>query len=192
MLFSLNPVPCRELSARAFHMSSIPVTFVHSAVTILVTLCLLTACGHEPVRRLPGGDRDSAQRGTVPESSQRSAADHAAVVAVRQVGVPYRYGGSTTDGFDCSGLVHFAYARAGKSIPRTTAAQWQRLMPVTGNDLRVGDLLFFRIDGQISHVGLYLGRGRFVHAPSSGREVTIAELNSDFYRRAFVRGGRPN
>jgi cell wall-associated NlpC family hydrolase len=117
--------------------------------------------------------------------------EQAAIVAVRQVGVPYRYGGSTVKGFDCSGLVQFAYAKAGKSIPRTTADQWHQMSPVSADNLRVGDLLFFRIDGRISHVGLYLGSRRFVHAPSSGREVTIAGLDSDFYRKAFVRGGRP-
>jgi cell wall-associated NlpC family hydrolase len=158
---------------------------------MLVLASLLGACGHEPVRRLPDHSKRSTQSQPVPASRRRSSAEQAAIVAVRQVGVPYRYGGSTTAGFDCSGLVQFAYARAGKSIPRTTAAQWHQLSPVAGNDLRVGDLLFFRIDGRISHVGLYVGSGRFVHAPSSGREVTIAELNSDFYGRAFVRGGRP-
>ena len=113
------------------------------------------------------------------------------MVAVRQLGVPYRYGGATEQGFDCSGLVQFAYARAGKGVPRTTAAQWQTARPVVATDLRVGDLLFFRIDGKISHVGLYLGDRRFVHAPSSGREVTIANLDADYYRKTFVRGGRP-
>jgi cell wall-associated NlpC family hydrolase len=173
-------------------MSSMPVTFVHRVLAILLSLSLLGACGHEPVRRLPGNGKSSTHSQPVPNSPRRSPAERAAIVAVRQVGVPYRYGGSTIAGFDCSGLVQFAYASAGKSIPRTTADQWRLLSPVTGNDLRVGDLLFFRIDGRISHVGLYLGSGRFVHAPSSGREVTIAELSSDFYRKTFVRGGRPN
>lgn len=112
-------------------------------------------------------------------------------MAVRQLGIPYRFGGTTVAGFDCSGLAQYAYARAGKRIPRTTAQQWQELAPVARNRLVAGDLLFFRIDGKISHVGLYLGENRFVHAPSSGRKVSIAELDSDFYKRAFVRGGRP-
>lgn len=152
-----------------------------SALPLLV-LCLLSACAHEPARQSPASAK------TWPG---RSPAERAAIVAVRQVGVPYRYGGTTTRGFDCSGLVQFAYASAGKRIPRTTAAQWRQLAPVSAKDLRVGDLLFFRIGGRVSHVGLYLGSGRFVHAPSTGREVTIAELGAEFYRRAFVRGGRP-
>jgi cell wall-associated NlpC family hydrolase len=58
--------------------------------------------------------------------------------------------------------------------------------------MRVGDLLFFRIGGKVSHVGMYLGNRRFVHAPSTGREVSTASLDSDFYRRAFVRAARPD
>ncbi len=150
--------------------------------TLLVLLTLLAACGTDQVRRVPES-RDNRP--------QRSLAEQAAIVAVRQVGVPYRYGGTTAKGFDCSGLAQYAYASVGTRIPRTTAAQWRQLAPVSGSNLRIGDLLFFRIDGRVSHVGLYLGNGRFVHAPSSGRTVTIDELHSDFYRSTFVRGGRP-
>jgi cell wall-associated NlpC family hydrolase len=110
---------------------------------------------------------------------------------VRQVGVPYRYGGSTASGFDCSGLVQYAYANAGRRVPRTTADLWRQIRPVHAENLEVGDILFFDIEGKIGHVGLYLGERRFVHAPASGREVTIEDLDSAFYRQAFVRGGRP-
>ena len=114
------------------------------------------------------------------------------MIALRQIGVPYRYGGSTAQGFDCSGLVQYAYANAGKKIPRTTAEQWRQLTPINSNSLRVGDLLFFRIEGKVSHVGVYVGDRRFVHAPSTGREVSTASLDSDYYRRAFVRAARPD
>ncbi len=77
-------------------------------------------------------------------------------------------------------------------MPRTTAAQYAKLMPVSGDAMRPGDILFFRIEGKMSHVGLYLGNGRFVHAPSSGRTVTVENLRSDFYSDAFIRAGRPN
>ena len=113
------------------------------------------------------------------------------MVAMQQVGAPYRYGGSTPSGFDCSGLVHYSYANAGKNIPRTTAGQWANLTPVDDAQIRVGDLLFFNISGKMSHVGMYLGDGRFVHAPSTGRAVSIENLGSDYYRKAFIRAGRP-
>ena len=144
----------------------------------------------QPVRRIPDGDRGVAQT-TSPASRSNTAGEEAAIVAVRQVGVPYRYGGASRSGFDCSGLVQYAYAKAGKRVPRTTGEQWRQLEPVGAGQLLVGDVLFFNIDGRISHVGLYLGRGRFVHAPSSGRHVSIDELDSSFYRNTFVRGGRP-
>lgn len=125
------------------------------------------------------------------EVAQDGIGSLAATVALGQVGTPYRYGGATPAGFDCSGLVHYSYRQAGKSIPRTTAGQWAGLPAVQGRDMRAGDLLFFAIDGKMSHVGLYLGDGRFVHAPSSGRAVEIERLDSTFYRQAFLRAGRP-
>lgn len=115
----------------------------------------------------------------------------AAGVALDQVGVPYRYGGNSPSGFDCSGLVQYSYSRAGKSMPRTTGQLWNATHPVDRDELRRGDLLFFNIDGKMSHVGVYVGDRRFVHAPSSGRSVTVASLDAPYYRSAFIRGGRP-
>ncbi|MDJ0906792.1 MAG: C40 family peptidase [Woeseiaceae bacterium] len=123
--------------------------------------------------------------------STDSVGETAARVALGQVGTPYRYGGSSPAGFDCSGLVHYSYRQAGMSIPRTTAGQWAELTPVNGREMQAGDLLFFSIEGKMSHVGLYLGNGTFVHAPSSGRTVEIQRLDSAFYRSAFLRAGRP-
>jgi len=117
--------------------------------------------------------------------------EEAAAIAVDQVGVPYRYGGSSPSGFDCSGLVQYSYSRAGKPLPRTTGQLWSSTQAVARRELRVGDLIFFNIDGKMSHVGLYLGGQRFVHAPSSGRTVTVASLDSSFYKAAFLSGGRP-
>jgi len=76
-------------------------------------------------------------------------------------------------------------------MPRTTGALWDALTPVRKGAIEEGDVLFFDIEGKVAHVGLYLGHGRFVHAPSSGRSVTVARLDQPFYRQAFVRGGRP-
>lgn len=117
--------------------------------------------------------------------------DRAAAIAVNQVGAPYRYGGSNPNGFDCSGLVQYSYARAGVSLPRTTRALWNYAPPVARDRMRAGDLLFFSISGKMSHVGLYLGDGRFVHAPSSGKVVSVENLRSDYYSKAFLRAGRP-
>ena len=117
--------------------------------------------------------------------------ERAAAIALQQVGTPYRYCGQTPAGFDCSGLVHYAYRRAGKRVPRTTDELWSASPTVPRSDLRVGDLLFFSIGGKLQHVGLYVGDGRFAHAPSTGRTVTVESLSRDFYREALMRAGRP-
>ena len=171
-------------------MSSSLVTFCRCVIVLCLALAI-AACGHEQVRRVPSEDVYTPPQTSAKARPSRSSGEQAAVVAVRQIGVPYLYGGSTTRGFDCSGLVQYAWSKAGKQIPRTTTEQWRQLSPVKRPDVRVGDLLFFRIEGRISHVGLYLGDRRFVHAPSSGRDVTVASLDTDFYRRSFVRAARP-
>ena len=133
-----------------------------------------------------------AAEGPVSVPASDSKADHAVAVALQQIGVPYRYGGSTPVGFDCSGLVHYSYAQAGKTVPRTTATLWSGLQPVSASEMRAGDVLFFRIAGKMSHVALYIGGDEFVHAPSSGKVVSVGSLRSEFYDDAFVRAGRPN
>jgi len=169
-------------------MSSSQFTLVQRMLSASLLVLLVAGCGHEPVRQLPD-ERKPATAETRP--SQMSPGQQAAVAATRQLGVPYRYGGSSTRGFDCSGLVQFAWSRAGVKIPRTTSEQWKTMSPVRGNDLKIGDLLFFRIDGRISHVGLYLGKGRFVHAPATGRSVSVATLDKGFYKQTFVGATRP-
>jgi len=114
-------------------------------------------------------------------------AERAASVALRMVGRPYRYGSASAEaGFDCSGLVQFSYREAGLNIPRTTDDQWQNSTPVDGSPLRRGDLLFFDQEGRKnSHMGIYLGNGEFVHAPSSGKRVRTDRLDSFYWRRHF-------
>lgn len=113
-------------------------------------------------------------------------------VARAELGTPYRYGGASPQrGFDCSGLVYYSFRHAGYSVPRTVLGQYRASEPVLGRDLRPGDLVFFRtLRKRVSHVGIYLGDGRFLHAPSSGSKVRIGTLDSDYWRAKFIRGGR--
>jgi len=111
-------------------------------------------------------------------------ADRAASQAVKMVGRPYRYGGSSPAGFDCSGLVLFSYQQAGLKLPRDTEHQRLASKPVRVASLRRGDLLFFDLEGKKnSHVGIYLGDGTFVHAPSSGKRVRTDRLDSAFWKK---------
>lgn len=111
-----------------------------------------------------------------------------------QMGVPYRYGGSSpTQGFDCSGLVSWVYAQQGIRVPRTAAQQFAAATPVAERNLQPGDLVFFRLAGpkaEVSHVGIYAGAGRFVHAPQSGRRVSEATLDDEYYRPRLAGFGR--
>ena len=177
-------------------MISQPASIIRSVVLVVVVATGCAACaGTQTVRPDSGSPSrvlsTASNSAGVADSGRAKIGRRAAAVALEQVGVPYRYGGSSPSGFDCSGLVHYSYANAGKAIPRTTAGLFAKLDPVESRQIRTGDLLFFSISGKMSHVGLYLGQGRFVHAPSTGRVVSVESMDSEYYQKAFIRAGRP-
>jgi cell wall-associated NlpC family hydrolase len=112
--------------------------------------------------------------------------------AIALIGSPYRFGGTTEKGFDCAGLVRHAYAAAGIALPRTAALQFSTGEPLERDELLPGDLVFFRDTYRkgISHVGIYIGNGLFIHAASSRRRVTTDRLDQEYYRVRFVGGRR--
>lgn len=111
--------------------------------------------------------------------------------ALSLLGRPYRYGGSDPAGFDCSGLVRFVHGQSHIEVPRTAAEQYRSARSVRLADLAAGDLLFFRIDSPgVSHVAIYIGDGRFVHAPQTGRPVELRMLDDGFYRSRLAGAGR--
>jgi cell wall-associated NlpC family hydrolase len=148
------------------------------AAALILLAALLAACA--PLQRgAPGG-------------SPGNPGSAALLAAESRIGAPYRHGGSGPDAFDCSGLVAYAYRRAGINVPRTAAEQYAAARPVTRSDLRPGDLVFFRLAGrEVSHVGIYAGGDRFVHAPQSGGQVRIASLDDEWYGTRYAGAGRP-
>jgi cell wall-associated NlpC family hydrolase len=119
---------------------------------------------------------------------KRTLGERAAWIALREVGVPYRWGGSSPgSGFDCSGLVYWAYGRLGIALPHSSYALAGAGRPVRSSRLRPGDLLFFWGFG---HVGLYIGHGRMVHAPHAGERVQVVRLAASGYGRALVAARR--
>lgn len=122
----------------------------------------------------------------------RTAADQAAGQAAKMVGRPYRFGGSSPSaGFDCSGLVQYSYRQAGIALPHSTDQQRSASRPIKVADLRRGDLLFFRQEGKKhGHVGIYLGAGKFVHAPSSGKTVRSDRLDSPYWKKHLTEARR--
>jgi murein DD-endopeptidase len=128
---------------------------------------------------------------SVPRPREATLGERIAATALAQIGRPYLYGGSTPEGFDCSGLVRYAYLAAGLDVPRTTTEQFQAVRTIRLETLAPGDLLFFRIDSrEVTHVGIYTGEGRFVHAPQSGKSVETRALDDDWYRQRLVSAGR--
>jgi murein DD-endopeptidase len=121
-------------------------------------------------------------------------ADRPAAVAVglahELIGTPYRWGGATPAGFDCSGLVYYTFREAGIEVPRTSQQQFRAARPVPLEAAEPGDLMFFAERGRIFHVGIYAGDGHFIHAPVAGRPVRIDRLDDRYYRRHFAGAGR--
>ena len=110
----------------------------------------------------------------------------AASVAMRYLGVPYRWGGaSPSTGFDCSGLASYAYAQIGKSVPHYTVAIWNAFPKVPSSQLQVGDLVFYR---GLGHMGIYIGGGQYVNAPQTGDVVKVSSMGA---RTDYVGAVRP-
>ncbi len=106
-------------------------------------------------------------------------------------GKPYRYGGITPEGFDCSGFVHYVYRKAGLSIPRTTRDQYRTSRRLPIEKAKPGDLLFFRISSRkLSHVGLYAGNGRFIHASTSQNRIADSSLRDPYWHDRLIGVGR--
>lgn len=111
--------------------------------------------------------------------------------AMEQHGAPYVAGGSSPDvGFDCSGLVSWAYRQLGIQIPRDGASQWDATSRIDASELRPGDIVFFASDGYIFHVGIYAGNGVMLHAPNSGDSVSYASLSEPYWVTYLAGYGR--
>ncbi|WP_029134870.1 NlpC/P60 family protein [Sedimenticola selenatireducens] len=158
-------------------------------LTLIPLLMLLTACsGVAPVTR-----HDPAS----PITSPSSAADVDQTLLDRLYrqhqewrGTPYRIGGQSRQGIDCSGFVQLTYrSRLGVALPRTTGQQATVGQPVQQSELATGDLVFFRIDGKTRHVGIYLEQNRFLHASKSSG-VMISPLDSPYWQSAYWKSRR--
>lgn len=157
----------------------------------LYPLLLLAACASAPPARPPAGPRPALSAPRAPATPATRA--DLAFRALGLVGTPYRSAGADPRvGFDCSGFVHYVYRESvGLPLPRSTAAQFE--MPATHvrrGSLATGDLVFFDTGGRgISHVGLYVGEGRFVHAPNHGGRVRLDHLDDRYWKERY-RGAR--
>jgi len=127
-------------------------------------------------------------RGSISYRWQPEQALKVITVAKQMIGKPYRYGGQTPLGFDCSGLVNYVFREAlGRSVPRTSKALFDYTKPIPLGYERPADLLFFRVNGAtISHVGIYLGKGKFIHAAVTDKKVRVSNGNKKYWRQRFA------
>ncbi len=154
---------------------------------LAIALCLtawLAACSTRPVAP-PAAD--------LPARLTDSQSQQVTIRAIGLVGTPYRYGGNTPDGgFDCSGLIGYVYrTQAALNAPRTVASLqgWGQSIP--DDQVRTGDLVLFGRGSAPTHAGIYVGEGRFVHAPSTGGQVRLDRLTSPYWSRQQVAYVRP-
>ena len=164
-----------------------------AALAISAAVILLAGCAGAPQAPDPAARISvpaSPPAGSPPMPLPDPLRTQVVFTAMQMVGVPYLWGGSTPAGFDCSGLVQYAYSNAGFQLPRTAAAQFAASTPLTLENAVAGDLLFFNDRNRPSHVAIYLGEGRFVHAPNGGSRVSLDNLGSSYWRTHFSSAGR--
>jgi cell wall-associated NlpC family hydrolase len=128
------------------------------------------------------------------QNKQNQLKKRATIIAKKQLRIRYRWGGaSPKKGFDCSGLIQYSFKKANISLPRTAASQYKKTKRIPLAQMQSGDLIFFhtrrRKQVRVNHVGIYLGKDQFIHAPRRGKTVTIAKLNK-YWKRKVVGVGR--
>ncbi|HEY8683206.1 MAG TPA: C40 family peptidase [Rhodanobacter sp.] len=165
---------------------------------LLTAVLLLAACASAPHRReatfKPSRSSLADLPARAPSQANAGTANDVLFRAIALVGTPYRWGGNTpAGGFDCSGLVDYIYRNAAEIVlPHSSRA----MAAMNGkkvrhmSDLASGDLVFFGSTGGVSHVGVYVGKGRFVHAPNSGGTVRLDDIDGPYWGNHFAYGKR--
>ena len=162
-------------------------------LSLAALLLALVGCSSVPVAEQEPSAVSPAVATDIPARLTLDQSNDVTLYAISLVGTPYRWGGNTPEsGFDCSGLIGHVYkSRAGVLAPRTVAALTGWGQPVPPSALRTGDLVVFVQKGVANHAGIYVGEGRFVHAPSKGGEVRLEALNSKYWGKLPVSYRRP-
>ncbi len=139
-------------------------------------------------QQLPVASQQMPQQSNHPLSSP--AREQMVGIIKTTLGTPYKWGGNNPQrGFDCSGLMSYVHKNAGLKIPRTTANQRDNSRTIDYAQLQPGDMLFFKTGKKTNHVGMYIGNRKFIHAPSSGKHVTVASMDSSYWYKRFVKFG---
>lgn len=184
-------VMTRSLTAQELRTGNLRALLLTVAVSLV-----LAACGSLPTQptQMPTQPETAPvtpPTAVPPQDEATTTKSRIPVIARKFLGVPYIYGGATPTGFDCSGLVQYTFRQLGIEVPRTTLEQFSIAWPTDLAQLQPGDLLFFRLNSKdVSHVAIYFGDQQFIHAPATGRAVSISSLNNPFWRDRLAGAGR--
>jgi cell wall-associated NlpC family hydrolase len=163
--------------------------FLSKFILLLLGLIGLIACTSSP--EYSETTSKPTQKTTTQKPAKQTVGPRIADLAKSLIGSPYQYGGETPNGFDCSGLVFYIHKKVGLKPPRTSLQQFKAAKSVPLHKLQNGDLIFFKLTRiQVSHVGIYVGNGRFIHAPQSGKHVKATYVNDRYWKTKIVSGGR--
>jgi len=161
---------------------------------MLGLVSILAGCAGGSHRPAPSGLDYEALMAT-PAQPLSDARRQVVVKAKSLLGAPYQYGGRSPKGFDCTGFVQYVFSRSvDVSLPRRSVEQIQAGKAVEAREIQPGDLVYFKVEEDRSpnslHIGIYLGKGRFIHAPSTRGVVNIQSLGDDYWRTRFLGGRR--
>ncbi|MGW0820630.1 C40 family peptidase [Streptomyces sp. NPDC002845] len=137
---------------------------------------LLTRAGTASALTLAAVGGSIAVPGVASDADAATAATKALKVAASKKGSPYKYGAEGPKRFDCSGLTLYSYKKAGKSLPRTAAQQYNKTKHVSAKSRKLGDLVFFHSGSNVYHVGIYAGKGKIWHSPKTGDVVRLQKI----------------
>ncbi|OAM30164.1 peptidase C40 NLP/P60 [Eikenella sp. NML03-A-027] len=140
----------------------------------------------------PAPSRQSSSAGSRASSGSQDEAGDLIMNAMSLIGLSYRFGGnSPTQGLDCSGFMQYIFKRSmGITLPRTSAEMATVGQRVDRANLKPGDMVFFGAGGRVSHVGMYIGNDRFIHAPRTGRDIEITSMNGTYWKNRYITARR--
>jgi cell wall-associated NlpC family hydrolase len=164
-----------------------------SAVCVFILFSGCSSTPHQPAETQTSSTAQSNEKtfkrsNPLKRYQENKKGDEIVSIAASLIGAPYRYGGATPSGFDCSGLVYYTHQRLDITVPRTSRQQAQYKPAKQLSSAQPGDILFFRLYGNnVSHVGIYAGNNQFIHAPKSGKRVSYANINEPYWRERLVK-----
>ncbi|MDQ3928892.1 MAG: C40 family peptidase, partial [Chloroflexota bacterium] len=176
--------------APAAQKPAAPAVVAQPAVTVSAPAAPVTRSAPVPA---PPVERTGSSRGVQPPTASSSHGDSIVSLALRYVGYRYRYGGTSPSGFDCSGFVYYVLNKAGVPMSRDMYAQLNSGPRVSSSNLQPGDLVFFSgtYKRGLSHAGIYIGNGKFVHAENAGTGVRVSALWSSYWAAHYTAAVRP-